>query len=83
MPGGPRPETRPDPGEPGRLTVRTVPIDDPGDLLAGLPGGPLLSWVRRGRGLVGWGEAARFCSVRPGFQARATGHHIVPVAGVQ
>jgi menaquinone-specific isochorismate synthase len=59
MPGGPRPETRPDPGEPGRLTVRTVPIDDPGDLLAGLPGGPLLSWVRRGRGLVGWGEAAR------------------------
>ncbi|MBV9794790.1 MAG: isochorismate synthase [Actinobacteria bacterium] len=59
MPGGPRPETRPDSGEPGGLTVRTVPIDDPGDLLAGLPDAPLVSWVRRGRGLVGWGEMAR------------------------
>jgi menaquinone-specific isochorismate synthase len=59
MPGGPRPETRRDTGETGRLTVRTVPIADPGDLLAALPDGPLLSWVRRGRGLVGWGEAAR------------------------
>jgi menaquinone-specific isochorismate synthase len=59
MPGGLRPETRRDTGEPGRLTVRTVPIADPGDLLAALPDGPLLSWVRRGRGLVGWGEAAR------------------------
>ncbi len=36
-----------------------MPIADPGDLLAGLPEAPLLSWVRRGRGLVGWGEAAR------------------------
>jgi menaquinone-specific isochorismate synthase len=58
MPGGPGTETRLDP-ESGRLTVRTVPIADPGDLLADLPDAPLLSWVRRGQGLVGWGEAAR------------------------
>jgi menaquinone-specific isochorismate synthase len=59
MPGGPRPETQRTAAEPGGLTVRTVPIADPGDLLAGLPDAPVLSWVRRGRGLVGWGEAAR------------------------
>ena len=59
MPRAPLPETRPAATEPGGLTVRTVPIADPGDLLAGLPEAPLLSWVRRGRGLVGWGEAAR------------------------
>ena len=59
MPGGPRPETRRSAAEPGGLTVRTVPIADPGDLLAGLPDAPPLSWVRRGRGLVGWGEVAR------------------------
>ena len=59
MPRAPLPETRRAATEPGGLTVRTVPIADPGDLLAGLPEAPLLSWVRRGRGLVGWGEAAR------------------------
>ena len=59
MPGGPRPETRGAAEEPGGFTVRTVPIADPGDLLAGLPDAPPLSWVRRGRGLVGWGEVAR------------------------
>jgi menaquinone-specific isochorismate synthase len=46
-----------------RLTVRTVGVPDPGDLLARLPGpsphsGPV-AWVRRGDGLAGWGEAAR------------------------
>ncbi|HEY2277564.1 MAG TPA: isochorismate synthase [Streptosporangiaceae bacterium] len=59
MPGGPSPETRPAAAEPSGLTARTVPIADPGDLLAGLPDAPVLSWVRQGRGLVGWGEAAR------------------------
>jgi menaquinone-specific isochorismate synthase len=44
---------------PGRLTVSTVRIDDPGDLLARLPGPAPLAWVRDGEGLVGWGEAAR------------------------
>ena len=59
MPGGPAPETRRAAAESGVFTVRTVPIADPGDLLTGLPDAPVLSWVRRGRGLVGWGEAAR------------------------
>jgi len=45
--------------EPGGLIVRTVPVDDPGDLLARLPPSPALAWVRQGSGLVGWGEVAR------------------------
>ena len=44
---------------PDRLVVRTVPVDDPGDLLARLPDPRPLAWVRGGDGLVGWGEAAR------------------------
>jgi len=43
----------------GRLTVRTVPVPDPGDLLAQLPQPDAVAWVHRGAGLVGWGEAAR------------------------
>lgn len=44
----------------GGLIVRTVPVTEPGDLLARLPQpGMVSSWVRRGDGLVGWGEAAR------------------------
>jgi menaquinone-specific isochorismate synthase len=39
--------------------VTTVRIDDVPDLLALLPTDGALSWVRRGDGLVGWGEAAR------------------------
>jgi menaquinone-specific isochorismate synthase len=44
---------------PGRLDVRTVPVADPGDLIARLPGPEALAWVRRGDGLVGWGIAAK------------------------
>jgi menaquinone-specific isochorismate synthase len=44
---------------PDRLVVRTVPVDDPGDLLARLPDPGPVAWVRGGDGLVGWGEAAR------------------------
>ncbi len=40
------------------LVVRTVAVDDPGDLLALLPRNEPLAWVRRGEGLVGWGTAA-------------------------
>jgi menaquinone-specific isochorismate synthase len=44
------------------LVVRTIPVDDPSDLLALLPADApadeLVAWVRRGEGLVGWGEAA-------------------------
>jgi len=41
------------------LTVRTVRVPDPGDLLAKLPGSGALAWVRSGDGLVAWGEAVR------------------------
>lgn len=42
------------------LSVSTVEIPDPGALVDLLPvGTPPLTWVRRGDGLVAWGEAAR------------------------
>ncbi|GIG36047.1 isochorismate synthase [Cellulomonas pakistanensis] len=44
---------------PEPLVVRTVPLDAPDDLLSLLPEDAPLTWVRRGDGLVGWGEAAR------------------------
>jgi menaquinone-specific isochorismate synthase len=40
-------------------TVTTVRSDAVGELLDLLPAAGGLSWVRRGEGLVGWGEAAR------------------------
>lgn len=47
------------PERPQPLNVRSVPIDDPGDLIARLPNSSPLAWVHRGEGLVGWGEAAK------------------------
>jgi menaquinone-specific isochorismate synthase len=44
---------------PEGLTISTVPIPDPGDLLSRLPGPAASAWLHRGDGLVGWGEAAR------------------------
>lgn len=44
---------------PGRLIVRSVPVRDPGDLIARLPYPAATAWVRRGEGLAGWGVAAR------------------------
>ena len=41
-------------------TVRTVRIDDPGDLLARLPSDSPLAWIRQSDGLIGWGEAQIF-----------------------
>ncbi|MPV38833.1 isochorismate synthase [Georgenia subflava] len=44
------------------LHARTVAIEDPGELIARLPNASAsetFSWVRRGDGLVGWGEALR------------------------
>jgi menaquinone-specific isochorismate synthase len=41
------------------LVVRSVAVPDPGPLLPLMPGSRGLAWVRRGEGLVGWGEAAR------------------------
>ncbi|UOY00993.1 isochorismate synthase [Blastococcus sp. PRF04-17] len=42
-----------------RRTVTTIETSAPGALLRHLPSRGGLSWVRRGEGLVGWGEAAR------------------------
>lgn len=39
--------------------MRTVPIPDPGDLAHLLPEAAAVAWLRRGEGIVGWGEAAR------------------------
>lgn len=40
------------------LLARTVEIGDPGPLLKLLPREDALAWVRRGEGIVGWGQAA-------------------------
>lgn len=53
---------------PEPLVVRTLAVDDPGDLLALLPAASpraALAWVRRGEGIVGWGEAARIDTAGP------------------
>jgi menaquinone-specific isochorismate synthase len=52
-------QRHPGQGASERLTVRTVPIEDPGDLLARLQDHSPVAWVRGGEGLAGWGEAAR------------------------
>jgi menaquinone-specific isochorismate synthase len=46
--------------------VTTVRADGVGALLDHLPAEGALSWVRRGEGLVGWGEAARLEVSGPG-----------------
>ena len=68
---------------PGPLTVRTVSIDPPDDLLAAMPEQGI-SWVRRGEGLIAWGEVARFDSAGTGrideanaWWRRATRHSMV------
>ena len=47
------------PHEATSLVVRSVPVDDPGNLLALPPEDELVAWVRRGDGVVGWGVAAQ------------------------
>lgn len=44
---------------PPRLRVQTVPIDDPGPLLARLPAQDAYAWTRDGDGLIGFGEVVR------------------------
>ncbi len=51
--------------------VRTVELPDSPSLLGLLPADGALSWVRRGEGLVGWGEAARLEVSGPGALAEA------------
>ena len=48
-----------------RLVARSVLVDDPGNLVDLLPRTAPLSWIRRGDGLVGWGETARFDTSGP------------------
>ncbi|MGH8901704.1 MAG: isochorismate synthase [Egibacteraceae bacterium] len=43
----------------GALTVRSVEVADPGALVPRLPDPAGFAWIRRGEGLIGWGEAAR------------------------
>jgi menaquinone-specific isochorismate synthase len=50
--------TRPDPTPP-RLRVRTTEIADPGPLLALLPAWDAYAWLRRGDGVIGFGEVTR------------------------
>ena len=52
-------------------TVTTVRSEDAGPLLDGLPSDGALSWVRRGEGLVGRGEAARLEVTGPHALAEA------------
>ncbi|RZU33272.1 isochorismate synthase [Blastococcus saxobsidens] len=52
-------------------TVTTVRSDAAGELLDLLPATGGLSWVRRGEGLVGWGEAARLEVTGPRALAEA------------
>ncbi|MGI9092875.1 MAG: isochorismate synthase [Mycobacteriales bacterium] len=53
--------------------AHTVAIDDDAgvELADRLPPGPVLSWVRDGAGLVGWGEVARASFTGPGSLHRA------------
>ena len=44
---------------PDGLTVKSVSVADPGDMLSRLPGAAVSAWIHQGDGLVGWGEAAR------------------------
>jgi menaquinone-specific isochorismate synthase len=44
---------------PPRLHVRTQAIEDPGSLLTLLPPKECYLWLRRGEGLIGWGEVVR------------------------
>ncbi|MFP5345786.1 MAG: isochorismate synthase MenF [Actinomycetes bacterium] len=53
------------------LVARTVAVPDPGPLLSRLPQDAPAAWVRRGEGLVGWGEAVRVRLHGPGRFAQA------------
>jgi menaquinone-specific isochorismate synthase len=47
------------------LVARTVAVRDPGPLLDTLPAEGSLAWVRRGEGVVAWGEVARLQATGP------------------
>ncbi len=53
-------------------TVTTAHCGDTASLIDRLPTDGALSWVRRGEGLIGWGEAARLEVSGPGALAEAS-----------
>ncbi|MDY7103333.1 MAG: isochorismate synthase [Actinomycetota bacterium] len=53
------------------VPVRTVAIDDPGDLVGRMPEHGGVAWLHEGDGFVGWGTYARFDVDGPGRFARA------------
>jgi menaquinone-specific isochorismate synthase len=63
-------------------TVTTVRTEGAGALLGLLPASGALSWVRRGEGLVGWGEAARLEVSGPHALAEAAAWWDDHVAGL-
>jgi menaquinone-specific isochorismate synthase len=63
--------------------VTTVPFDDAAPLIDRLPADGALSWVRRGEGLVGWGEAARLEVSGPDALAEAADWWSGWTAGVE
>lgn len=67
--------TEPAPCLPAALVVRTIPLHDlpdgPGALIDTLPDTKPLTWVRRGEGIVAWGEALRLETYGPGRFADA------------
>ncbi|RFU23322.1 isochorismate synthase [Geodermatophilus marinus] len=62
--------------------VTTTVLPGSPDLLGLLPAAGALSWVRRGEGLVGWGEAARLEVRGPGALAQAAAWWDETVAGL-
>jgi menaquinone-specific isochorismate synthase len=62
--------------------ISTVRVDDDAALLDLLPPAGALSWVRRGEGLVGWGEAARLDVSGPTALADAAAWWDEHVAGL-
>ena len=63
--------------------VTTVRLDDAAPLIDRLPAEGALSWVRRGEGLVGWGEAARLEVSGPDALAEAADWWSDWTAGVE
>jgi menaquinone-specific isochorismate synthase len=63
--------------------VTTVRFDDAAPLIDRLPADGALSWVRRGEGLVGWGEAARLAVSGRDALAEAAGWWSDWIAGVE
>jgi menaquinone-specific isochorismate synthase len=62
--------------------LRTVEVDADGDLLGLLPDRSGISWVRRGEGLVAWGELARLEVRGPDALAEAAGWWAELTAGL-